>query len=81
MRELLKENIGTWEMGIRFLLGAALLSAAMFDVDAAVWIALFAIYPVITAIMAWDPLYAVFSQIFAKAKAAAPHKHTALPAN
>lgn len=78
MRDLLKENVSAMEVGIRFMLGAALLAAAMFDTAAAAWVALLSIYPVITAIMAWDPLYAVVGKL--ADKSSAMHKSPAVPA-
>lgn len=85
MRDLLKENIGSVEMGFRFSLGAALIAATMFGnemfgSDMVVWLALLSVYPVVTAIMAWDPAYAIAHSIVLKAKAAFPHKPSALPA-
>ena len=84
MRDLLKENIGSVEMGFRFLLGAALIAATLFggevfDSEMLVWMALFSVYPVVTAFMSWDPVYAIAHGIALKAKEAFPHKPTALP--
>lgn len=89
MRDLLKENIGSVEMGFRFLLGAALIAATlfgdevfvgeMFNGEMLVWMALFSVYPVVTAFMSWDPVYAIAHGIALKAKEAFPHKPTALP--
>ena len=84
MRDLLKENIGSVEMGFRFLLGAALIAATMFGdkmfgSEMLVWMALLSVYPVVTAFMSWDPVYAIAHGIIVKVKAAFPHKPTALP--
>ena len=86
MRNVLKENIGSVEMGFRFMLGAALIAATMFGNEMfggelVIWMALLSVYPVVTAIMAWDPVYAIGHNLVEKAKAAFPHKPTALPAN
>lgn len=83
MRDLLKENIGSVEMGFRFLLGAALIAATLFSDELGgemvVWMALLSVYPIVTAFMCWDPLYAIAHGIVLKAKEAFPHKPTALP--
>lgn len=75
MRDLLKENISSMEIGFRFSLGAALIAAAMFGNEMfggenLTWTALLAVYPVVTAFMAWDPVYAIAQEIVFKAKAA-----------
>jgi hypothetical protein len=59
MNTLLKENLDVWEMGARLLLGVLVLSVIMFSSIVPVWVSLIAVYPVITAIMAWDPVYAL----------------------
>ena len=81
MRELLKENMGTMETGFRFLLGTLLLALAMFGIETAAWVALLAIYPVITAIMAWDPVYAIIHWATWRIKTTPMHKPSALPAS
>ena len=87
MRDLLKENIGSVEMGFRFLLGAALIAATLFSDELGdelggemvVWMALLSVYPVVTAFMSWDPVYAIAHGIALKVKDAFPYKSTALP--
>lgn len=84
MRDLLKENIGSVEMGFRFLLGAALIAVTMFGdkmfgSEMLIWMALLSVYPVVTAFMSWDPIYAIAHSIILKVKDAFPHKPTALP--
>lgn len=81
MSDLLKENIGSVEMGFRFMLGVALIAATMTGVGLTAWVSLFAVYPIVTAFMAWDPVYALAHIITAKAKTLFPHKPTALPAS
>lgn len=63
MKELLKENLGIVEVGVRFLSGALLLAVIMINSIAPVWFALIAVYPVATAIMSWDPLYAAIRML------------------
>jgi hypothetical protein len=59
MPEYLKENLSILEVGSRLLLGAILLAVTVFAGELAIWVALFAVYPIMTAIMGWDPVYAL----------------------
>lgn len=59
METILNSNITLYERVGRVLVGIALLSGAMLNPAIPVWFALLAVYPVISAIMAWDPFYAV----------------------
>ncbi len=52
-------NIGTIERGMRLGLGTLLLALVFQSGLPPYWFALTAPYPVMTAIMAWDPLYAL----------------------
>lgn len=59
MNELLKENLGIVETGVRYFTGALLLAFILISSSIIpAWVALIAVYPVVTAIMAWDPVYA-----------------------
>lgn len=58
MNEFLKENLGAVGVVIRLMLGALLLATTLVSNAVPVWVALFAVYPVMTAIMIWDPVYA-----------------------
>ena len=79
MRDLLKENMCLSETVFRLMLGIALLAVTMFDSKAAVWLALLAVYPVISAITAWDPFYAISKMIRWNTKAASQHQAASLP--
>jgi hypothetical protein len=74
MPEYLRENLSRCEIGTRFLLGAVLLAATVFAGAMAIWVALLAIYPVMTAIMAWDPVYAAIRNRHWFEKTPSPHK-------
>ncbi|MDT8385480.1 MAG: DUF2892 domain-containing protein [Gammaproteobacteria bacterium] len=59
MNTLLSRNMTDYEVIGRLFTGAALISGVMFFSDTVPpWVALVAVYPVMTAITAWDPLYA-----------------------
>lgn len=58
MKTFFDTNIRGTENATRYLLGATLIAFTMYAQFAPVWLALVAIYPVVTAIIAWDPVYA-----------------------
>jgi hypothetical protein len=59
MKTLLSSNLCLRERGSRYFVGALLIASVMAQLPGVpVWIALMAVYPIGTAIMAWDPLYA-----------------------
>lgn len=68
MNELLKENMSSYESGFRMVLGSLFLIAAVFTGFTDLWVALLAIYPVMTAIMAWDPFYAAIRMLVCMSK-------------
>lgn len=70
MKELLSENMSSYESGFRMILGSLFLIAAVFAGFTDLWVALIAIYPVITAIMAWDPFYAAIRMLLSLFKPA-----------
>jgi hypothetical protein len=63
MESILNSNITLNERVGRVLVGMALISAVMLNTAIPVWFALLAVYPVISAIMAWDPIYAVVFKV------------------
>ena len=64
MNTILNDNVTAFGRTERFIVGIALISCVMFFSDVVpAWVALIAVYPVITAIMAWDPLFAVFLKL------------------
>ena len=59
MNSILDSNMTNLERVIRMLIGFSLVSSVMFFGSMVPpWVALYAVYPLITAIMAWDPIYA-----------------------
>ena len=63
MMDLTNSKIGKFEQITRFILGAVLIGIVMQIPNAPVWLALVATYPIFTAIIAWDPFYAVFEAL------------------
>ena len=59
----LSPNMSSRERGSRFVLTAALIGAVLIEPsESAVWLALIALYPMFTALMSWDPVYALFTR-------------------
>lgn len=57
------DNVNPLGRLLRLAAGSVLI-AVIFDSSVnAFWLALLAVYPVMTAIMAWDPLYALMDQV------------------
>ena len=75
MNTILNSNITMYEKGNRILVGIALLASVMLGDMVPVWFALIAIYPIITAIIAWDPMYAAFCATVLKARSFAASLH------
>lgn len=63
MAMLLQGNMTTVEMVLRVLLGIALLAGVMSNGLLPIWAALVAVYPVITAMISWDPVYALVASL------------------
>ncbi len=59
MTSLLAQNLGRTETSLRWILGGGLIMAVLSSAYTPAWLALLAAYPVFTAILAWDPLYAM----------------------
>jgi hypothetical protein len=59
METILNSNISFAERVARVLLGVMLLSGVMLSGVLPVWFALLAVYPLFSAIIAWDPLNAL----------------------
>jgi len=56
------DNVVPLERLIRLAVGGVLIAVIFSPAVTAYWLALLAVYPVITAIMAWDPLYALMDR-------------------
>lgn len=57
------DNVKPLERLARLVIGSLLVASIFNPGVTAYWLALLAVYPFITAIMAWDPLYALMDQI------------------
>lgn len=53
-------NMGMNDRVNRFMVGAILIVLSMVSVITPTWIALIALYPILTAIISWDPVYAAY---------------------
>lgn len=67
------DNIRPLERLARLLLGTTMIALMFYPSLANPWITLASVYPIITAIMAWDPVYAMLGHL-----QPAPYKHDAL---
>jgi len=56
-------NLSTHQQIIRYGTGAALIVLSAFTLQIPLWFALAATYPIFTALVQWDPLYALFAVI------------------
>lgn len=60
MDTILKGNVSVYGRAERLLVGIVLVSSVMFYGSVVPpWVSLLAVYPLITSIMAWDPIFAV----------------------
>ncbi len=57
------DNLKPLERTLRVAVGSLLVAAAFNPAIAAPWMALLAIYPLITATIAWDPVYSLLDQL------------------
>jgi len=59
----MSENISLYECILRYVLGAVLTVLSVITLQIPVWVAIIATYPIFTALVQWDPLYALFEVI------------------
>ncbi len=58
------ENVSASERGSRLVLSAALIGAVLAAPETMpAWVALLALYPAFTALLAWDPIYQLFARV------------------
>ncbi len=57
------DNVQPIDRLARFILGAAMIALIFTPGFNSYWITLASVYPIMTAIMAWDPLYALLGQL------------------
>jgi len=63
-------NVSRSEAMRRYLLGSVLIGAVLLSPAVPSWIALFACYPIFTAMIQWDPLNAALQSIVNKSSKA-----------
>jgi len=69
----LNSNMSSYERGSRFVLAAVLIGAVLVEPgEPVVWLALVALYPMFTALMSWDPIYALFTRATAVVYSTSP---------
>lgn len=71
-RSVMNFNINFYDRINRLVIGTMALLATMATNGIPPWVALLTLYPILTAIVAWDPLYAAVRALFSKL-----HKNTA----
>ena len=59
-------NLRFYDRINRAIIGSMMLLATMATSGIPPWVALLALYPILTAIIAWDPLYALFGAACSK---------------
>lgn len=63
-KSIMDFNMSTYDRINRLVLGSMLLIAIMVATDSIPsWLALMPLYPILTAIIAWDPVYALFNLV------------------
>ena len=66
MVQALSSNISTAEQARRYAIGAALISLVLVNNTFPAWLALVACYPILTAVIQWDPANYVFQVVINK---------------
>jgi hypothetical protein len=60
-KHIMDFNVSFYDKVNRLVMGSLLLIAMMSMESIPAWLTLVPLYPILTAIAAWDPLYAVFN--------------------
>ena len=63
MNTVFKTNVSSSEQARRYIIGAAILGLLLINPSLPAWIALFACYPIFTALVQWDPVNTVMQAI------------------
>lgn len=63
MNTVFKANVSSSEQARRYIIGAAILGLLLTNPGLPAWIALFACYPIFTALVQWDPVNTVMQAI------------------
>jgi len=66
MNQLFEPNLKIEEQVSRIVLGIAIISVVLFNPSLPAWITLIACYPILTAILEYDPLNSCIHCVFAK---------------
>jgi hypothetical protein len=66
MNQALTSNISTAEQARRYAIGTALILLVLANNAFPAWIALVACYPILTAVIQWDPVNYVFQAVINK---------------
>jgi len=65
-KSVMNFNMSLYDRINRIVIGSVMLIATMATNSIPPWVALLTLYPMLTAIIAWDPLYAIFEAVFGK---------------
>jgi hypothetical protein len=68
MKSIFDRNISASEKARRYLIGSALIAVVMVSPSFPAWVALFACYPIFTAMVEWDPANLVIQRLINKLK-------------
>jgi len=60
-KRIMNMNVGFFYSANRLFTGSLMLLVMMITPDLPVWMLFVPLYPILTAIAAWDPLYAIFT--------------------
>jgi hypothetical protein len=60
-KPIMEMNVSFYDKVNRLVMGSILLIAIMATESVPAWLTLIPLYPILTAIAAWDPLYAMFN--------------------
>jgi hypothetical protein len=63
---IFKSNVSTSEQARRYIIGSAIIGVLLTNPSLPAWIALFACYPIFTAMIQWDPVNFVMQTIITR---------------
>jgi uncharacterized protein (DUF983 family) len=65
-KQIMNLNMGFYDRINRIVIGSMILIAIMATNSLPPWVTLLTLYPILTAIIAWDPIYAMLGASFSK---------------
>jgi hypothetical protein len=65
-KPMMSFNLSVYDRINRAIIGSIMLIATMATTSIPPWVALLTLYPILTAIIVWDPLYAIFGATVSK---------------